>query len=257
MTSDKKPKVIFLIGGPGSGKGTVCEKILINYPFNHLSTGDLLRNEVKKQSEIGKLAENYMKEGKMVPGEKLIEIIKISMNDMGWSKGIFILDGFPRNFENIEFWKQIMKDEIDELGVIYLECTPEVMKERILKRGLTSGRSDDNEEAFNKRIEVFFNETTPVVEYFKNQNKLFSVNVNGTQEEAFEGVRSIIDNFNLQDIIKVINLERYLHKEVDPYMKSLLKHLYKHQPKDIYLGIKEWLENEGAKIQNTLTNENN
>lgn len=101
----KKPKVLFLIGGPGSGKGTVCEHLIKEFPIQHLSTGDLLRQEVQKESEIGLLAKSYMDEGKMVPGEKMIEIVKIAMKEKGWEKNVFVLDGYPRNFSNIEFWK--------------------------------------------------------------------------------------------------------------------------------------------------------
>ena len=251
---NQKPTVIFLIGGPGSGKGTVCTQILENYPFIHLSTGDLLREEVKNETELGKIAEEYMKEGKMVPADKLVEILKSNMIKLGWEKNIYILDGFPRNFSNIENWELIMKDDINEIGVINLSCSKEILKERIMKRGETSGRDDDNEEAFEKRMNVFFEETQPVVDHFKNKEKLFEVDASGSIENTFEKTKQIIDNFKLDVLIESINLRNYLKNKVDPYMKSLLKYLYKNKNEDIIESIQNWINSDAIKIKEGESN---
>ncbi|KAH9307246.1 hypothetical protein KI387_035157, partial [Taxus chinensis] len=164
----KKPKnlIIFVLGGPGSGKGTQCEKIVKEYGFVHLSAGDLLRNEVSSASDIGKLVKTCMAEGKLVPVDITLELLK---NAMDKSKNkMFLIDGFPRAVDQAKaFEDKICKPS----KVLYLECSSEIMEKRLLERGATSGRIDDNIETIKKRFETFEKETIPVIKYYENSGK--------------------------------------------------------------------------------------
>ena len=122
------------------------------YGFIHYSTGDLLRAEVKKQTELGKDIDSYISKGNLVPGETTVTLIKKSIMDKT-PDNVFILDGYPRNQDNIDVWEKVIGNSIEVLGCIFLECGEEVMKQRILHRG--EGRTDDNEEVFRNRIKVY------------------------------------------------------------------------------------------------------
>lgn len=161
-----KHRVLFILGGPGSGKGTVCDRLKEEYGFKHFSTGDLLRAEVAKKTELGIEIDSYISKGNLVPGSTAVTLIKNNILE-GEKKCIYIIDGYPRNQSNIDFWEEIVGDEIEVIGCVFLDCSVETMKARILNRGKTSGRSDDNEEVFNNRIKVYTEETVPILDYFR------------------------------------------------------------------------------------------
>lgn len=252
---NSKPKVLFIIGGPGSGKGTCCESMIKTYHFQHLSTGDLCRSEIKKESEIGKEMQEYVSNGQMVPGEVVVRLLRKGIEDGGWNKHLFILDGFPRNFSNIENWNSIVKDEIEVLGVLYLHCGEEVMKKRILKRAETSGRSDDNEETLKTRIKVYFEETMPVIEHYKKLGKLYEVSADGSKEQCFSEIRKVVENLNLDKLEEINEIKNYLASDVDPYLKPMIAYLLKNKPKRVHHAIKYWLESEGEDVRKNLENE--
>lgn len=184
-TSDEKVKVVFVIGGPGSGKGTQCARIKEEFKYEHLSTGDILRDIVKKQEhpkweELDKL----MKEGQLVSSALLVEFIKAFFAQYKGKK--VLLDGFPRSTENIEEWEKQMADVADLTGVLYFNCTPEEMKKRML--GRNEGRADDNEETMAKRIDVFEKDTMPLVEKYRGK-ELVEIDAMKPKEEVFEEVK--------------------------------------------------------------------
>lgn len=123
----EKHRVLFVLGGPGSGKGTQCENMKNKFGFVHYSTGDLLRAEVKKGTELGKEIDSYISKGNLVPGEVAVNLIKKNIleekNDF-----TFIIDGYPRNQSNIDCWEKVVKDDIDVLGCLYLDCSEDIMK---------------------------------------------------------------------------------------------------------------------------------
>ena len=127
-----KPDVIFVVGGPGSGKGTQCEKIRDNFGWNHLSTGDLLRKEKNSKSNISEEINRIMEEGKLVPTEILIKLLKKEMEAIGWDKK-FIIDGFPRGQENIDVWNKYIGDSANLKFVLYFDLDEETMRKRLLK----------------------------------------------------------------------------------------------------------------------------
>ncbi|TNM97958.1 hypothetical protein fugu_014204 [Takifugu bimaculatus] len=160
-----KPQVVFVLGGPGAGKGTQCSKIVEKYSFTHLSAGDLLREErAREGSEYGGLIATYIKEGKIVPVEITISLLKKAMEDTmkkDEQKFRFLIDGFPRNEDNLQGWKKAMDDNADVKFVLFFDCSNEVCINRCLERGKNSGRTDDNRESLNKRIQTYLQSTRP------------------------------------------------------------------------------------------------
>lgn len=250
-----KPKAIFILGGPGCGKGTACEQLVKEYKFQHISTGDLFRAEIKKESDLGKEIQEYVSHGKLVPGDVGIKMLRKGLEDRGWNKHVFIIDGFPRSMDNIHFWNNLIKDDVDVVGALYLNCSAEVMRTRILKRGETSGRSDDNEDTLKTRVQIFMDETLPIVDYFKKQGKLYEVSADGSIEQTFVEVKKIVENLNLDKMEEINEIKSYLSSDVDPYLKPLIAYLLKNKPKKVHHAIRYWLESEGEDIRKTLENE--
>ncbi len=141
-----------MLGGPGSGKGTQCSNIVRDYGFVHLSAGDLLREEQKRESPNAELINTYIKEGKIVPVEITVNLIKTAMqSNMDKGKHYFLVDGFPRNQNNLDGWEGIMNEFAEVKFVLFFDCPEAVMEERLLSRGKTSGRADDNIDSIKKR----------------------------------------------------------------------------------------------------------
>ncbi len=192
MTPLKDSKVVFVIGGPGSGKGTQCEKIVEEFGYTHLSTGDLLRAEVNSGSERGAKLNQMMKQGKLVPNKVVLELLKEAMLANVDSKG-FLVDGYPRQVDQgAEFDREIVPCEI----VLYIEASDETMKKRLLKRGLSSGRVDDNEESIKQRLDTFHEVTQPVVDYYEKQEKLKRVDAEKDPDDVFEDIKLLLDEHN-------------------------------------------------------------
>jgi len=183
-----KPDVVFVVGGPGSGKGTQCASIKEHFGYAHLSTGDLLRKEKETGSETAKQIEQIMNDGKLVPTEILIKLLINEMQAIGWDKK-FLIDGFPRGQENVDVWHKYVGDTVNLKFVLYFELDEETMRERLLKRGETSGRSDDNEESIIKRFKTFQSESVPIIKQFEQMGKLKKINSKASKEEVFEQVK--------------------------------------------------------------------
>uniref|UniRef100_A0A8C0BKK0 Adenylate kinase 1 n=3 Tax=Neognathae TaxID=8825 RepID=A0A8C0BKK0_9AVES len=162
----KHHKIIFVVGGPGSGKGTQCEKIVQKYGYTHLSTGDLLRAEVSSGSERGKKLQAIMEKGELVPLDTVLDMLRDAMvAKADVSKG-FLIDGYPREVkQGEEFEKKIAPPTL----LLYVDAGKETMVKRLLKRGETSGRVDDNEETIKKRLETYYKATEPVIAFYKSR----------------------------------------------------------------------------------------
>lgn len=130
----QKADVFFVLGGPGSGKGTLCTKLVRNHGFVHLSAGDLLREERDSGSEDAKLINDLIVKGEIVPVEITVNLIKKAMEKKGWSSNKFLIDGFPRNEENELGWREVMGDTVDLKAVIHLDCPEDEMLNRIMMR---------------------------------------------------------------------------------------------------------------------------
>ncbi|KAG5182626.1 adenylate kinase-domain-containing protein [Tribonema minus] len=161
-----KPNVVFVLGGPGSGKGTQCERLSRELGYVHLSAGELLRQARESGSEEGALLDEYLREGRIVPVELSLGLLRKAMIASGGTR--FLIDGFPRNQDNLDGWERIMGKEADVTCVLFLECPESVLEARLLHRGLSSGRSDDNLESARKRFRTYVETTLPVVEHFQS-----------------------------------------------------------------------------------------
>ena len=179
-----------MVGGPGSGKGTQCEKIVNRYGYTHLSSGDLLRAEVKSGSERGMKLNEMMKNGELVPDEIVMDMIRDAMFLRKDASAGFLIDGYPRKVDQgKEFEKEICACQL----VLYVEASDETMKKRLLSRGETSGRVDDNEESIKQRLELFHQVTKPVVDHYEKQKKLKRVSAEPEPAEVFKEVQKIFD----------------------------------------------------------------
>ncbi|XP_051892966.1 adenylate kinase isoenzyme 1-like isoform X2 [Pristis pectinata] len=183
-------KIIFVVGGPGSGKGTQCEKVVQKYGYTHLSTGDLLRAEVSSGSERGKTLHAIMEKGELVPLETVLEMLKDAMiAKADVSKG-FLIDGYPREVkQGEEFEKKIGPPTL----LLYIDAGKETMVKRLLERGKTSGRADDNEETITKRLETYYKATEPVINHYQSRNIIKKINAEGTVDEVFAQVAAALD----------------------------------------------------------------
>ncbi|XP_068593968.1 UMP-CMP kinase [Cebidichthys violaceus] len=192
-----KPQVVFVLGGPGAGKGTQCSKIVENYSYTHLSAGDLLRAERGREgSEFGQLIDSYIKEGKIVPVEITINLLRKAMEETMQKddkKFRFLIDGFPRNEDNLTGWNTVMVDKADVKFVLFFDCSNEVCIDRCLERGKSSGRTDDNRESLEKRIQTYLQSTRPIVELYERQGKVRTVDASRTPDKVFADVKAVLD----------------------------------------------------------------
>jgi len=172
------PGVVFVLGGPGAGKGTQCGLIVEKCGYTHLSAGDLLRAERKSGSAQGQMIDEYIKEGKIVPVEVTVKLLVDAIKASGAQR--VLVDGFPRNTNNLSGWQQVVGDSLQLGGVLFYDCPEEVMQERLLERGKTSGRSDDNIESIKKRFTTYLNETMPILQYYEHQGMVHKID--GTRE---------------------------------------------------------------------------
>lgn len=185
-------RVIFVVGGPGTGKGTQCSKLAEEFGFVHLSTGDILRQEsANKGNPRSEEIEKILKEGGLVSSELLVDLIKTNLSSRSKNTRV-LLDGYPRNQENVDVWNRVMKDYAEVPFLLFFTCSEEEMVSRLLKRGETSGRSDDNEESIKKRLETFRQQTEPIIEEFRTRNLLREVNSEREKETVYEEVKKII-----------------------------------------------------------------
>ncbi|KAJ8357344.1 hypothetical protein SKAU_G00201380 [Synaphobranchus kaupii] len=192
-----KPQVVFVLGGPGAGKGTQCAKIVENYSYTHLSAGDLLRAERGREgSESGQLIDSYIKEGKIVPVEITINLLRKAMEEtmkQDKEKFRFLIDGFPRNQDNLQGWTTVMDSKADVKFVLFFDCCNQVCIDRCLERGKDSGRTDDNKESLQKRIQTYLQSTRPIIELYEKQGKVRTVDASRDVDEVFADVKGILD----------------------------------------------------------------
>jgi UMP-CMP kinase len=197
--SDKKPVCILVMGGPASGKGTYCKKLADEYGMIHLSVGDILRLEREKNTPEAKFLDLHMKEfektGKLMPPDIVVQFLFKAMNDSGWEKSVYLIDGFIKAKGGYDCWNKTFGKLVDVKFVLYLECSKESMLKRLCKRSETSGRLDDNERVFMTRIETFFNRTYPCVELFANQGLVRKINTEKSMNEVYADVKTAFLEF--------------------------------------------------------------
>jgi adenylate kinase len=185
---------LILFGPPGSGKGTQSEKLMARYGLKHLSTGDLLRNEISRQTALGKEAQNFMDKGQLVPDEVVIGMISSALDENQEAKG-FLFDGFPRTSAQAKALDELLKlKKAPIAAMLALDVSEEELVKRLVKRGETSGRSDDNnEQVIRARIVEYHNKTAVVADYYKQFDKVVMVKGEGTIEDIFKRLCKEID----------------------------------------------------------------
>jgi UMP-CMP kinase len=188
-TGQDSALVIFVLGGPGAGKGTQCANIVRDYGFKHLSAGDLLREEQDRpESEFGEMIKSYIKEGQIVPMEVTIQLLENAINHTITESGNrkFLIDGFPRKMDQaLKFEECVVPSKF----TLFFDCSEETMHERLIERGKSSGRADDNEESIKKRFRTFVETSMPVVEHFEKEGRVVKVDANVDKEKVYERVK--------------------------------------------------------------------
>jgi adenylate kinase len=185
---------IVLFGGPGAGKGTQSERIIDKYDLIHISTGELFRKNMGERTDLGRLAQEYIDDGNLVPDEVVIKMVEAKIHSHPGANG-FIFDGFPRTVAQAKALDEMLeKRGLSITLMLALIANDEELRSRLRLRGMTSGRSDDqNDEKINKRIKIYNEETLPVITYYQNQSKYRGVNGVGSVEEIFNHICMAID----------------------------------------------------------------
>ena len=187
---------IVIFGAPGSGKGTQSDKLIDHYHLFHISTGDVLRDNIRRGTELGKTAKGYIDQGQLVPDELIIDILAqvLDENKDKASEGV-IFDGFPRTIPQAEALEQLLADRGTQIDAgVGLEVPEDELIQRILLRGKMSGRADDNEETARKRLEVYHNQTSPLKAYYEEQGKYRAINGLGSIDGIFDLIKAELDN---------------------------------------------------------------
>ena len=190
-----KMKNIVIFGAPGSGKGTQSDKLIEEYGLGHISTGDVLREEIKKGTELGKTAQSYIDKGNLIPDELMVNILAGVYDSFGRGHKGVIFDGFPRTIPQAEALKQMLSERGDKVAaMIELDVPEEELMKRLILRGQQSGRADDNEETIKKRLVVYHSQTQPLIEWYKQEGLHHHINGLGELDRIFADIKEVIDN---------------------------------------------------------------
>ena len=185
---------IVIFGAPGSGKGTQSARIVEKYGLNHISTGDVLRAEIKNGTELGKTAKGYIDNGQLIPDALMIDILASVFDSFKDSKGV-IFDGFPRTIPQAKALKKMLNERGTDVSIMLnLQVDEDELIQRLLERGKISGRSDDNLETIKSRLEVYHTQTAPLADYYVEEGKHVAINGMGTIEEIFGRIKEAVNN---------------------------------------------------------------
>ena len=182
-----KYKVIFVVGPPGVGKNTQCDKLVAKYNFIHFSAGDLLRAEISKGTDNGKLIKSIMSQGKYVPVKITCDLIKKAMDNYSKDK-IFLIDGYPRNQDNIDGWIETFGDNYILITSIILDCEEKELEKRLIERAKSSGRIDDNIEVIKKRFKTHMEQSKPIEKELKKMGHYIEINGNSSIDDVFNKI---------------------------------------------------------------------
>ncbi|MBR5118922.1 MAG: adenylate kinase [Muribaculaceae bacterium] len=189
---------IVIFGAPGSGKGTQSENLIEHYKLFHISTGDVLRDHMRRGTELGKTAKEFIDQGQLIPDELMIGILAQVIDDnKDEAQNGVIFDGFPRTIPQAEALETLLNERGTSVSaVVGLEVPEQELIDRLVKRGLMSGRSDDNEETIKKRLDVYHNQTSPLQEFYKEKGLYHAIKGIGTIEDIFDDIKAAIDQIN-------------------------------------------------------------
>ena len=186
-------KNIVIFGAPGSGKGTQSNMMIEKYGLNHISTGDVLRAEIKKGTELGKTAASFIDNGQLIPDDLMVNILASVYDSFGDHKGV-IFDGFPRTIPQAEALKKMLDERGDKVAaMIELDVPEDELMKRLILRGQQSGRADDNEETIKKRLVVYHSQTQPLIDWYKKEGIHYHINGLGDLDRIFADISEVID----------------------------------------------------------------
>lgn len=187
-------KNIVIFGAPGSGKGTQSDKLIQKYGLGHISTGDVLRSEIKNQTELGLTAKGFIDQGQLVPDELIIAMLASVYDGFGKDHAGVIFDGFPRTIPQAEALKQMLQERGHEVAaMIELDVPEDELLTRLIKRGQESGRSDDNEETIKKRLQVYHSQTAPLIDWYEQEGLRRHIDGLGDLDRIFGDICNVID----------------------------------------------------------------
>jgi adenylate kinase len=187
-------KNIVIFGAPGAGKGTQSDKMIEKYGLGHISTGDVLRSEIKNGTELGKIAKGFIDNGQLIPDELMIDILANVYDSFGKEHKGVIFDGFPRTIPQAEALKRMLAERGHVVAAMIELAVPEKeLMSRLINRGKISGRSDDNAETIQKRLNVYHEQTSPLIDWYSKEGIHHHVEGLGTVDEIFSRIESVID----------------------------------------------------------------
>ncbi len=183
---------IVIFGAPGSGKGTQSAMIVEKFGVNHISTGDVLRNEIKNGTELGKVAKGYIDQGQLLPDALIIDILASVLDGLKDSKGV-IFDGFPRTIPQAEALQRMLAERGQQVSAMLdLDVPEKELIDRLVKRGQDAGRADDNLETIKKRLVVYNEQTSPLKDYYKSEGLYNHINGVGALDDIFNEIAAVI-----------------------------------------------------------------
>lgn len=184
---------IVIFGAPGSGKGTQSERIVAKYGISHISTGDVLRAEIKNGTGLGKIAKGYIDQGQLLPDDLIVDMLASTLDGFKESKGV-IFDGFPRTIAQAEALKKMLAERGQSVTVMLdLEVPEDELMVRLIKRGQQTGRADDNEETIKKRLVVYHSQTAPLIDWYKKEGLYTHIDGLGNLETITADICKAVD----------------------------------------------------------------
>lgn len=186
---------VVIFGAPGSGKGTQSENLIDEYGLYHISTGEVLRDHIARETELGKIAQSYISQGQLIPDDLMVDILEdlLDKNPKDTAKGV-IFDGFPRTVPQAKALNEMLDKKGSKVdAVVGLEVDDNELIDRILKRGKETGRADDNLETVKKRLDVYHNQTLPLRDFYTTEGKYHAINGSGDVSKIFESIKERLD----------------------------------------------------------------
>ncbi len=187
---------LVIFGAPGSGKGTQSEKLINEYGLHHISTGEVLRRHISEGSELGKIANQYISQGHLIPDDLMIQVLEdvLDSNPELTSKGV-IFDGFPRTIDQAKSLNDMLAKRGSKVhAVVGLEVNEDDLIDRMLLRGKESGRADDNLDTIRERLNVYHNQTSPLRDFYINEGKYHAIDGNGAVDDVFASIKDSLNS---------------------------------------------------------------